>query len=85
MKASRQEIIRKYFRCPVEYAMGLADKDTLIRAVGMLNKIGAKIEDRKVVLPAREAAKNEYSITTRELMKHEIKPGIYKPRHLSKL
>jgi uncharacterized protein (UPF0371 family) len=55
-QASHQEIIRRYFRCAVEYAIGLADKDTLERAVKIMDKIGAKVEDRKVVLPAREAA-----------------------------
>ena len=57
-EASHQEIIRRYFRCAVEYGMGMTDKDTLNRAVEIMNKIGAKVEDRKVVLPAREAAKN---------------------------
>ncbi|MBN1597710.1 MAG: DUF1846 domain-containing protein [Bacteroidales bacterium] len=57
-EASHQEIIRRYFRCAVEYAMGLADKDTLNLAIEIMNKIGAKVEDRKVVLPAREAAKD---------------------------
>jgi len=56
-EASHQEIIRRYFRCAVEYAMGLVDKDTLNQVVEIMNKIGAKIEDRKVVLPARNAAK----------------------------
>jgi len=56
-EASHQEIIRRYFRCAVEYAMGLVEKDSLDRAVQIMNKVGAKIEDRKVVLPAREAAK----------------------------
>jgi len=55
-EASHQEIIRRYFRCAVEYAMGLVDKNTLEQAVKIMNKIGAKVEDRKVVLPAREAA-----------------------------
>ena len=55
-EASHQEIIRRYFRCAVEYAMGLVDKETLDRAVNVMNKVGARIEDRKVVMPAREAA-----------------------------
>ncbi|MBU4486438.1 MAG: DUF1846 domain-containing protein [Candidatus Delongbacteria bacterium] len=55
-EASHQEVIRRYFRCAVEYALGLADKDSLEHAVMIMNKIGAKEEDRKVVLPAREAA-----------------------------
>jgi len=57
-EASHQEIIRRYFRCAVEYAMGLADKETLELAVKIMKKVGAKVEDRKVVLPAREAAKD---------------------------
>jgi len=57
-EASHQEIIRRYFRCAVEYAIGLNDKDTLERAVKIMEKIGAKEEDRKVVRPAREAAKS---------------------------
>ncbi|MEA1885691.1 MAG: DUF1846 domain-containing protein [Bacteroidota bacterium] len=57
-EASHQEVIRRYFRCAVEYTLGLVDKDTLGRAVEIMNKTGAKVEDRKVVLPAREAARN---------------------------
>jgi uncharacterized protein (UPF0371 family) len=57
-EASHQEIIRRYFRCAVEYIMGIVDKDTLNRAVKIMNKIGAVVEDRKVVLPSREAAKD---------------------------
>lgn len=55
-EASHQEIIRRYFRCSVEYALGLADRDTLDLAGKIMEKAGAKIEDRKVVLPARKAA-----------------------------
>ncbi len=57
-EASHQEIIRRYFRCAVEYAMGLADKITFERIKSILDKVGAKPEDRSVVQPAREAAKN---------------------------
>ncbi len=57
-EASHQEIIRRYFRCAVEYAVGLVDKGTLEHAAKIMNKIGANVEDRKVVLPARKAAKN---------------------------
>jgi len=55
--ASFQEIIRRYFRCAVEYALGLVEKETLNRITAIMNNIGAKAEDRRVVLPAREAAK----------------------------
>lgn len=57
-EASHQEIVRRYFRCAVEYIMGIVDKDVLNRAIKIMHKIGAKAEDRKVVLPAREAARN---------------------------
>jgi uncharacterized protein (UPF0371 family) len=56
-QASVQEIIRRYFRCAVEYALGLVDKDTLERAAAIMKKVGAKDEDRKVVQPARKAAR----------------------------
>lgn len=55
-KASRQEIVRRYFRCAVEYAMGLNDKETLERIKAIMVKVDAHPEDRNVVLPARNAA-----------------------------
>ena len=61
-EAAHQEIIRRYFRCACEYAMGMADKDTLNRSEMIMENINAKVGDRKVVQPAREAAlraKNE--------------------------
>ena len=57
-KAAHQEVIRRYFRCAVEYAMGLVNRDTLNRAELLMDKINAKVEDRKVVRPARQAAVN---------------------------
>lgn len=57
-EASLQEIIRRYFRCAVEYAMGLADKNVIDRIKSIMEKVGAKPEDRNVVQPARDAAKN---------------------------
>ena len=56
-EASYQEIIRRYFRCSVEYALGMVEKETLDRINDIINNTGAKVKDRKVVLPAREAAK----------------------------
>jgi uncharacterized protein (UPF0371 family) len=55
-EASHQEIIRRYFRCAVEYAMGLVDRDVLDRAELILKKVNAAVTDRKVVKPARLAA-----------------------------
>lgn len=56
-EASHQEIIRRYFRCAVEYVMGIVDKETLNWSVKVMDKVGAVVEDRRVVLPAREAAR----------------------------
>jgi len=56
--ASHQEIIRRYFRCAVEYAMGLVDKGTLDHVIAIMQKIGARAEDRDVVIPARLAARD---------------------------
>ncbi len=56
-EASFQEIIRRYLRCQVEYALGLQDQEILGRIEQIMKKIGAKVEDRKVVTPARKAAK----------------------------
>jgi uncharacterized protein (UPF0371 family) len=58
VEASRQEIIRRYCRCAVEYAVGLTDQETLDRAIRIMEKTGVRVEDRKVVLPARAAAKD---------------------------
>ncbi len=55
-EASHQEIVRRYFRCSVEYAMGVSNKDTLTRAKQIMQKVKANEEDRKVVAPARAAA-----------------------------
>lgn len=54
--AAHQEIIRRYFRCATEYAMGFVDLETLHRSELIMKNIGAKVEDRKTVIPAREAA-----------------------------
>ncbi|MBN1822718.1 MAG: DUF1846 domain-containing protein [Endomicrobiales bacterium] len=56
-RAAHQEIVRRYFRCACEYVMGLADKETLDLAELVMKNVGAKVEDRPVVLPAREASK----------------------------
>jgi uncharacterized protein (UPF0371 family) len=56
-EASHQEIIRRYFRCAVEYALGLVDREDLDRAELIMEKVNARIEDRKVVQPARQAAR----------------------------
>ncbi len=56
-EASHQEIIRRYFRCAVEYYIGIAEKDSLLHVEKIMEKAGARPEDRRVVLPSREAAR----------------------------
>ncbi len=55
-EASKQEIIRRYFRYRCEYAMGFSDKETVQRVELLLNDFNLKPEDRRVVIPARQAA-----------------------------
>ena len=54
--AARQEVIRRYFRYACEYAMGLAEKETVQRAELLMGELGMRPEDRRVVAPARRAA-----------------------------
>jgi len=55
-EASRQEVIRRYFRYACEYAMGLADKETLQRIEMLMKDMNLKVEDRNVVNFAEQAA-----------------------------
>ena len=55
-EASKQEIMRRYFRYHREFVEGDTLHDTLARMDKIMAKIGVKPEDRSVVLPAREAA-----------------------------
>jgi len=56
-KAAKQELIRRYFRYRCEYAMGLVEHETVERAELLLNDFNLAPEDRSVVEPAREAAR----------------------------
>jgi uncharacterized protein (UPF0371 family) len=55
-EAARQEIIRRYFRYACEYMMGFADKETTERVELIMEELGIKPDDRKVVEAARKAA-----------------------------
>jgi uncharacterized protein (UPF0371 family) len=55
-EAAKQEIIRRSFRYTCEYAMGFTDKGTVERSRLIMEGIGARPEERKVVEPARKAA-----------------------------
>jgi uncharacterized protein (UPF0371 family) len=56
-EASRQEIIRRYFRYACEYALGFTGKETVQRVEMLMDELGLKLEDRSVVIPARDAAR----------------------------
>ena len=53
-EASRQEIISRYFKTGCEYKKGYVDLETFQRAKLIMEELGLKPEDRKVVVPARE-------------------------------
>ena len=55
-EASRQEIIRRYFRAATEYAMGSSDRASVSRIEMLMKDLGLRQEDRRVVEPARAAA-----------------------------
>ena len=56
-EAAKQEIIRRYFRYAIEYATGLIDRETVDRAELIMKELNLESTDRKVVLPARMAAR----------------------------
>ncbi len=56
-EAAKQEIIRRYFRYTCEYAIGFVDKETVQRVEELMKKLSIKLEHRKVVEPARKAAR----------------------------
>ncbi len=55
-EASRQEIIRRYFRCHCEYAMGAATGESVDIIEKIMRETDLLPELRKVVVPARNAA-----------------------------
>lgn len=55
-EASKQEIIRRYFKTGVEYKKGYVNKEVLERVKMIMEELNLKQEDRSVVVPARERA-----------------------------
>lgn len=55
-EASKQEIIRRYFKTGVEYKKGQCDLDTFNRAKMIMDNLQLKPTDRVVVKPARKYA-----------------------------
>ncbi len=56
-RAACQEIIRRYFRAQCEYSMGLVEKSVVHRIEVLLESLNLRPEGRRVVGPAREAAR----------------------------
>ena len=55
-EAARQEVIRRFFSYSYEYALGFADKETVERAELLMEELGVKPTDRRVVNFARQAS-----------------------------
>lgn len=55
-EAAKQEIIRRRFRYACEYAMGMADKESVERVDVLMKEFGLTCKDRVVVAAARQAA-----------------------------
>ncbi len=54
--AAMQEVIRRRFRYACEYAVGMAETQTIERVEMLMKELDVRPEDRPAVLPAREAA-----------------------------
>ncbi|MBB6622501.1 DUF1846 domain-containing protein [Clostridium gasigenes] len=71
-EASRQEIIRRYFKTKCEYKKAYTDKESADRAKLIMEELNLKETDRNVVVPARE-----YSSKLKETAgKNEICPVV---------
>jgi uncharacterized protein (UPF0371 family) len=57
-EASKEEIVRRYFRYHREFVEGETLYDTIERMERIMEKAGVNPKDRSVVLPAREAAQD---------------------------
>ena len=55
-EASRQEVIRRNFRCLKDFAEGCTDRATVDRSEALMRKLGLKSEDRIPVEAARKVA-----------------------------
>jgi uncharacterized protein (UPF0371 family) len=55
-EAAKQEIIRRFFRYNYEHILGIEKEDTVAKIKLLMEDLRLKLEDRKVVEPARLAA-----------------------------
>lgn len=58
-EASKQEIIRRYFKTGCEYKKGYVDLETYNRSKLIMEELNLKASDRKVVEPARNTAETK--------------------------
>ena len=56
-EASKQEIVRRFFRHSCEYTKGLCEEETVERAKALMEEMDLTPEYRQAVTPARDAAK----------------------------
>ncbi|ABR49548.1 Domain of unknown function DUF1846 [Alkaliphilus metalliredigens QYMF] len=77
-EASKQEIIRRYFKVGCEYKKGHEDKETFDSSKLIMEEIKLKEEDRSVVIPARERSSRlkEESNNNGDANKSEIYPAM---------
>jgi uncharacterized protein (UPF0371 family) len=54
--AAKHELIRRYFRYNTEYVMGVEKKETVERVMLLMEELGVKVMDRKIVEIARRSA-----------------------------
>lgn len=71
-EASKQEIIRRYFKTGCEYKKGYVDKETFQRSKLIMEELNLKQEDRKVVIPARERSAKLKEVSN----KNDICPAV---------
>jgi len=66
-EAAVQEIIRRFMIAQVDYKKGKISASSLERSELLLKDVGAKVEDRSVVLPARQYAEKKRNCDRRYL------------------
>lgn len=71
-EASKQEIIRRYFKTGCEYKKGYVEKEIFERSKLIMEELELRPEDRKVVIPARERSAR----LREETNKNEICPAV---------
>ena len=64
-EAACQEIIRRYLIAEVDYKKGKISQTSLERSKLLMKEIGREVEDRPVVLPAREYLEEKHNLDSR--------------------